>query len=417
MIAEKKKLEESKTKPTDKINLLDYFIVLLKYRRLVFKITVGTAVLTAAISLTMTNTYKAETRILPPQQNSGMASGMLSQITSAAGGLANMAGGLLGMTNPNDMYVGMIQGRTIADNIIKRFNLKERYASSIGKLIAGDVLIEDIRKALKENVVISADSKSNIITISVEEEEPKLAADMANAYVEEFINLTKDMTSTEAAQRKQMYEDQLKDTKAALTKAENELKAFQEKTGALAMDEQAKSILSGLADLSARIAAKEVEVRVMRSFSTKQNPDLQRVELELIGLKNELRKQEATKAPQVHNPFMPTGTMPEIGTDFVRKMRELKYNEALYELLVKQYELAKLDGANNATVIEVIDKAVTPEKKARPKRGMMTLIGMMVGFFMSVLVVFFKEFTLSDPETRSKFQTIRDLVHFRKKTA
>jgi len=315
-------LEEKQTEIEDEINLLDYLIVLAKHKGLIIKITLGTAILAAIISLLLPKIYKAETRILPPQQSSSMASQMLSQM---AGGLAGMAGGMLGISNPNEMYVGMIQGRTVSDSMISRFNLKERYRSLISKAFNGEVVLEDIREKLSDRVDVSADSKSNIITISVEEEDPKIAADMANAFVDEFKKLSKGLAVTEAAQRKLFFEEQVNDTKFALTKAEDELKKFSEKTGVLQPDAQAQAVIAGDATLRAQIAATEVQIKVTRTYSTPNNPDLQQLEEILAGLKAQLSKIEG-KGGAGPDPLMPTGRMPSIGTEYIRKLRDIKLN-------------------------------------------------------------------------------------------
>lgn len=400
---------ERRTEPIEEeINLLDYLIVLAKHKRLIAGITFGTALIAAIVSLLMTPIYKAETRILPPQQgSSSLAMSLLGQM-GGMGGMADIAGGALGIKNPSDLYVGILKGRTVLDKIIDRFDLM--------KLYKADYRV-DARTHLSKVLDALSDKKSGIITVSVEDKDPKRAADMANAFVEELSNLNKALATTEAGQRRLFFEEQLKDAKAALTKAEDEVKGFQEKTGAFQMDEQAKAVITGLADLSARIAVKEVELKVLQSFATKQNPDLQKIEEELIGLKAELRKQES-KGPSSHDPLMSTGRMPEVGADYVRKMRDLKYDETLYELFAKQYELAKIDEARDAAIIQVIDKAVPPEKRVKPKRTLMVILSAAAGFFISVLAVFFMEFmerASSDPKTRMRLETLMRYAKLRSK--
>src|SRR4030067_1735785 len=162
----------------DEINLLDYLIVLLKRKKLIISITSGAALITAIISLIMTPIYRAETRILPPQTgSSSIAVGMLSQMAGAQGITES-----LGLKTPSDLYIGMLESRTIADRIIDRFNLMELYKAEYR---------EDARKQLFEDVLeAETDKDTDIITIDVEDKDPKRAADMANAFVEELKNLT-----------------------------------------------------------------------------------------------------------------------------------------------------------------------------------------------------------------------------------
>jgi len=380
----------------EEINLLDLLLVIAKRKGLIIKITFGVAIITAIISLILTPIYKAETKILPPQSSGG---GLASQLIS------QMAGGLdisaLGGKTPADLYIGMLSSNTVVDKIISRFNIMQE---------EGFNYKGDARNFVLKNITnFSYDKKSGIITIAVQDKDPKRAADMANAFVEELKNLNKGLAITEASQRRLYYEEQLKDTKDALIKAENEMKAFQEKTGALQIDEQAKAIIGGIADLKAKVAAKEVELKVLRSFATPQNPDYQRVEEELKALRNELKKLEANEKGG-HDPIMPTGRIPSVGLEYFRKLREVKFNETLYELLLKQYELAKLDEARDAVLIQVIDKATPPDKRFKPKRTSMVIIATFSALFISIFLCFILEFyenIQKDDENRERMEKLK----------
>ena len=399
-------MEERKTEQDNEINLLDYLIILVKRKKLIIAITLGSAIITAIICFIIPPTYQAETAILPPQQSSSTAAQLLSQI-GGAGGLTGIVGGALGVQTPSDLYVGMLKSTTVADRIINRFDLMKLYDADYR---------EDAREELLEDVLdTTSDKDSGIITVAIEDKDPKRAADMANAFVDELKNLTKGLAVTEAAQRRLFFEEQVKDTKTTLTKAEEEMKSFQEKTGVLDAEEQAKAVIEGDAALRAQIAAKEVELKVLRTYSTPNNPDLQKVEEALRGLKEELNKLEV-KSGSGHDPLMPTGRMPGVGTEYVRKLRDVKFNETLFELLSKQYEAAKLDEARDAAVIQVIDKALPPQKKAKPKTLLLIAVAACGGFFFSVLLAFFMEYkerSSSNPETKEKLETLKKYAAFR----
>jgi capsule polysaccharide export protein KpsE/RkpR len=172
----------------------------------------------------------------------------------------------------------------------------------------------------------------------------------------------------------------------SLARAEEEIKVFQQRTGMFQVDAQARAIIEGIARLRAGIAVKEVEAKVLRSFATAQNPDLQRVEEEIRALRGELEKVETSKG-HGFDPLMASGRVPEMGTEYLRKLRQLKYHETLYELLSKQYELAKLDEARDAVVIQVIDRAVPPERKSRPKRTLIVMLSTFIALFLSAGVL------------------------------
>jgi uncharacterized protein involved in exopolysaccharide biosynthesis len=360
------------------INLMDYLIVMLKRKKLIAAITLSCMVITAITGIVMPKTYRAETRILPPQQGStGMAAQLMSQV---GGGLTGLSG-MLGANSQTDLYVGMLQSRTVLDAIIKRFDLKKIDKSKTS---------EDARKRLTKRINVLADAKSNVILISVEDKIPQRASDIANAFVEELRTMTKGLAVTEAAQRRLFFEEQLKEAKESLIKAEEAVKGFQEKTGAVYVEEQAKAVIKNIAQQRAEIAAKEVEIRAARTYTTPSNPDLQKAETVLHGMKTELSKLESKKGGG-NSALLPTGRMPSVSIDYVRKFRELKFNETLYDLLLKQYEIAKLDEARDAAVIQVIDKAVTPEKKVRPRIASMIFIAGILSFILSVVIAFLLE--------------------------
>jgi len=186
------------------------------------------------------------------------------------------------------------------------------------------------------------------------------------------------------------FEDQLRQAKQSLARAEEEIKDFQQRTGMIQVDAQARAIIEGIARLRAAIAAKEVEAKVLRSFATAQNPDLQRVEEEIRGLRIELEKVETSKG-HGFDPLMSSGRVPEMGTEYLRKLRQLKYNETLFELLSKQYELAKMDEARDAVVIQVIDRAIPPERKSSPQTALIVLLATGAGFVFAVFVALLLE--------------------------
>lgn len=380
----------------DEINLLDYLIVLLKRKKLIIGITFGAAIITAIMSLNMPPVYKAETKIFPPQQSSSMATQFLSQL-----------GGAGGIKTTNDLYIGLLKSRPVLDGVIDRFKLIELYKTKSQ---------EDARRALAGALKAQDDKKSGIITIGVEDKDPKRAAELANAFVEELGNLNNVLAVTEAAQRRLFFEEQLKDAKESLIKAEESMRGFQERTGAIKIDEQAKAVIEGIAQLRAQIAAKEVQLKVMRTYATPQNPDIQRTEEELSGLREQLSKLEVRSSHNNPDPLMPTGRIPSLGTEYIRKLREFKYNEALYEILVKQYGAAKLDEAREAAIIQVIEKAIPPEQRIKPKRRQMVMIAGGMGLFFSIFAAFFMEYkekASNDPENKERFETLRRYANFR----
>jgi len=386
------------------INLLRYLIILMKRKKIVIWGTVTSGVVMIVISLLLPKIYRAEARILPPQQSSSMASGQLLGQLTGSSGLSGLLG--LGATDQNDLYVGMLKSRTVLDYLVDSFSLIDVYsAKNKGKA----------REALLNNVQIVSDPKSNIVVIAVEDRDPQRAASLANGFVDGLKRLTKGLAITAASQRRLFFEDQLRETKESLSRAENEMETFQEQTGAMSIEEQAKAVIESIATLRAQAAAKEVELKVMRTYTTRRNPDVQKLEEELNGIKAELNKLEKGSG-SAYDPLVPTGRMPSVGTQYLRKLRDLKFDETLYELLSKQYELAKIDEANDVVLIQVVDEAVPPEDRIRPQRTQMVILGTMAGFFLSVISVFFIDYYLrvrEDPDTVQQIETLKEYSSFR----
>ena len=381
-------MESRTVPPEDEIDLTELFRALSRRRRLIFGITGVSAAVALVVSLLLPVYYKAETSILPPQDK---GINLAAQMMGQAGGLIALAGGAAGVKSQGELFVAMTKSRTVLDRMVDRFDLMKLYQGKYR---------EDARMNLVGSIKVKEDRKSGIISLTVEDKDPKRAADMANAFVEELKSLAGGLAISEAGQRRMFFEDQLRESKVSLVRAEEEIKEFQQRTGMFQVDAQARAIIEGIGRLRAGIAVKEVEAKVLRSFATAQNPDLQKVEEEIRALRIELEKVETSKGSGV-DPLMSSGRVPEVGTEYLRKFRQLKYNETLFELLSKQFELAKLDEARDAVVIQVIDRAVPPERKSRPKRSMIVVVTAFLGFLISAGVLSVVEVRKTDRARRS----------------
>ena len=383
---------------TDEISLLDILIVLAKHKKLVLGFPFLAAVVAAGITLLMPNWYTATTKILPPQQSQSSSAAMLGQLQ--LGALAGAAGGSLGIKNPNDTFVAILRSRTIADAIIEQFKLKELY---------DEKYLQDTRKELGNNVNISS-GKDGVITLEVDDKSPQRAADMANAYIKELEKLTLKLAVGEAGQRRLFFEKQLKQAKDDLTLSEIELTKFQKQKGIIDPKGQAGLTISAAAALRAQMTAKEVQLASLRSFATPVNPDLLRAQQELAGLRVEMAKISRGGTGEIGDVLVSMGKAPEEGADYFRRFRDMKYYETLYELLAKQYEIAKIDEARDAALIQVLDQAITPERKTKPKRSLIVLLTALVVGFLGVLWAFVKEAldrARHEPEQAQRLSLVR----------
>jgi uncharacterized protein involved in exopolysaccharide biosynthesis len=378
---------------------LDVLIFLARHRRVLVLAPLGAAIAAAAISLMLPNMYASVTKILPPQQNQSTAALLLSQL----GSIASLPGSPLNIKNPNDLYVGMLKSRTVADNLVARFGLKELYDRET---------LQDTRRELEERTTISH-GRDGIITIRFEDRDRKRAADVANGYAEELYNLTQTLAVTEAGHRRLFMEKQLKLTREGLSEAELALKKTQETTGLIKIDEQGRAIIEAVANLRAQIAAKEVEAGSMRLFATEHNPGYLRVQQEIGGLRSELARLEKTNRAGGGDIFIPTGRVPAAGLEYLRRLREVKYYESVFELLAKQFEIAKIDEARDASIVQVLDRAVEPEKKSGPHRSRIVIVTAILAFLAALLWALLRdahERAKHDPEQSRKMNALRDLL-------
>lgn len=340
-------------------------------------VLLSTAVCGAAalvIALSIPSIFTARSSVMPPQQQS---SGLAAALGSL-GALAGVGGGSA-LKNPNDLYVGILKSQNVADNLIKRFDLKMRYE------------VETITEArlVLEKIVSIQSAKSGLIEIAVEDKDPAFAAKLANAYVDELKRVNQNLAVTDAAKRRFFFERQVKDVRADLVSAESRLEQLQKSTGLILPEGQVSGVIKATADLKARIAAKEVQLATMRSFATDKNPDLIRTQEELTALKAQL--QQFSSVGHDEAGLLPgAARLPEKGLAYIRALREVKYQEALLEVMAKQYELARMEEARDSSLIQVLDVATPPDRKSGPKRAMITMLGALLGAMVGAAYLLFK---------------------------
>lgn len=302
----------------------------------------------------------------------------------------------LGVKNQNDLYVSLLKTRSVGEYVVDKCNLLEVTGKSRKQILRG----------LYEGLSVRDDKRSGIVTISYQHSNPKLAADIANSYVEGLQNLNNELAVTEAGQRRLFFEEQLRRAREALVKSEESLKSFQQRTGTVKVDDEAKAFVGSLAELRAKISAKEVQVKIMRSYATAENPDFIRLQEEVNALRGELMRIESKSAPDDYS-VNNVGKISSLGTEYLRRMREFKYNESLYEILMKQYGAAKLDESKDASLIQVVEQAVPPESKSSPNRIAITLrAGVMVFFFLSLLVILRQYYSWTNDDDKKKIAEI-----------
>jgi tyrosine-protein kinase Etk/Wzc len=310
--------------------------------------------------------------ILPPQQDQMSTSALFGQF----GALASMSGlgGSLGIKNASDLYIGILQSQSVTDAMIKRFDIIR---------LLHPKRFSDARLAVQRSAKFVI-GKDGMISISVSDHDPRRAAAMANAYVDELYTMNNHLALGGAAQKRLFFEQQLAQEKDRLADAEVALKKTEESTGVIAPSGQTETIIREVAELRAEITSREVQLASLRTSSTDQNPDVIRITSELNGLRQQMHDLESGTGKHAPGDIsLSTANVPQAGLEYIRKERDVKYHQFLFDLLARQYEAARIDEAKAAPVIQVVDPALPPDRKSAPFRALWALVGCALGFFLS----------------------------------
>jgi tyrosine-protein kinase Etk/Wzc len=396
--------EISQSSTTDsEVSLLDVTVLLVQHKRFIVRFVLGAALLAVAIALLLPIRYEAKVVLLPPSsQSSSIASALLGQLGNlgSLGSLSAVAGGL-GMKTPTDMYVSLLKSRTVEDATIQRFGLMGEYHEK---------RLSDARKEFERRTEVVSGQKDGLIRVTVEDREPKRAAELANGYVEEFQKLSASLAITEAARRRLFFEQQLQPAKEQLAAAEESMRKTQQSTGVLQIDSQARALIESTAVLRAQVVAKEVQIQGMRSFATEDNPDLVLAKQQLSALQSQLEHLAGSQHDTGSDIVLSKGRVTGAGMEYLRRYRDLKYNETVYELLTKELEIAKLDEAREGEIVQVVDTAIPPDKKSSPHRTLIVIGMTVLAFFVAVFWVIVREGlqrSFRIPENRRRLESMR----------
>jgi tyrosine-protein kinase Etk/Wzc len=391
----------------DRVNAIEVLVELAERKSLIAKITGIGIVAGLILSFALPVRYKATSKVMPPQQMQSTSTLLMNPYGMVAGGtLSAMAGNALSLKNPNDIYIGLLNSRTIADSIIQKFDLMNVYRSKD---------MTAARKKLAEYTEVTSE-KSGLISVSVEDRDKKRAAAIANEYMSQLRSLTKTLAVTEASQRRLFYEEELKQNKEALISAAQTFQQIQQNKGLVQLDAQARAMIQGLAVLRSQVAAKEVELQAIRSYSTDNNPQVQLVQSQLESLRNEeLQMEKKGSAPGIFG--LGLENIPSAGLEYIRAEHELAYRQSLYDILMKQYDAARIDEGKDAAIIQIVETAIEPDRSAFPKRGILITLFTLGGFLIGCIVAMFawwRELIQSDPNVVWRLSRLRAALAIKK---
>jgi len=385
------------------VSLLDITVLLVARKRFVIRFVLGAAALATLIAFLLPVRYEAKIVLLPPQQNSSMASALLGQMGNLGGlgSLTSLAGGL-SLKTPADMYVSLLTSRTVEDAMIQRFGLMAEYRLK---------RMSDTRKEFERRTTAVAGTKDGLIRITIEDGDPKRAAELANGYVEEFRKLSASLAMTEAARRRLFFQNELQQAKDDLTASEEAMRKTQQSTGVLQIDSQARALIESAAILRGQVVAKEVQIQGMKSFAADDNPNLLLAKQQLAALQSQLEQIAGSRYDAGSDILLSKGKVTQSGMEYLRRFRDLKYRETVFELLAKELEIAKLDEAREGEIVQVVDAAVPPDRKSSPHRTLIIVGATIFAFLVAAFWIISRrglERTFELPENQRRLDAIKE---------
>lgn len=369
----------------DEVRFLNLALVLAENARLLLLLPLAAGVIALGITFAIQPTFTSVTRILPPSAQQSALGGVIAGQLGALAAVSSL--GILGARSITEVYVALAKTRTVADRMVDRFQLMERYDTKSREIA---------RKKLEAATRIDI-GKGGLVIIEVDDRDPQQAAGIANGYVRELIRMNGELAITDAQQRRTFFERQLRQTRENLKNAETVLGSTGASESLIKSSPQA--IVENIARLRASISALEIKIAAMKGYLTDTSPDMESALRELGATREQLRKAEQNQPAQGRN-----------GTEYLDRFRDFKYQEALFELMAKQLELARLDEMREGAAIQIIDVAMPPEFKSSPRRALVAMAtSISVGVILLVFVLFRESLRIAGQEPQSA-DTIRRIM-------
>jgi tyrosine-protein kinase Etk/Wzc len=402
--------EKREVRDQEEISLLDVLILLVQRKGLILNVTVACVVISIVLTFVLPARYTATVLLLPPQQNTSLGAQLASQMGGALGGMAALAvGGSTGfLKNPNDMIVSLLKSRTVEDAMLDHYALMKEYHMKYRS---------QARTVWENHSSVDGSGKDGMIRISVWDSNARRAAELANGYVDQFRELSENLAITEAGQRRLFFQQQMEHAKNDLANAETALTVTEQKTGLIQLDSQARALIESAASLRAQITAKEVQIQGIKTYATGENAQLVQAQQELDGLRTQLARLGGDQDIPGGSILPPKGQMTAQGVEYVRRLRDVKYYETIFDILARQFEIAKLDEAKEGALIQVVDPAVPPDLRSFPKRRYFALAGLGGGFVLGIVLALLLsglERMKQNPEANIKLAYLRRILSFRK---
>lgn len=332
--------------------------------------------------------YTASARLMPPDYNTmselamslpGLSSGSEDSGSGGGGGggkssgVMGLATQLLGLNSSGQLFVGVLQSRTIQMDLINTFDLMKVY---------GTRYPEDAQKILDSVTEVKVDDKTGILGIAVEDKNPQRAADMTARYIEDLNKVLEKVNNSSAHRERVFIEKRRAEVKIELDEAAKELSEFSSKNGVIDIPEQGKAFVAAAADLQAQLIAAQSMLTGLQQIYTDNNSRVREMKAQVDELQRQVNKMGGKDVTPANGSVLSSDELypsvrqlPLIGVHYLDLFRRNKTDEAVYELLTKQYEIASLEEARDVPKAQVLDPPVIPQKKTSPHRTIIVLVG------------------------------------------
>jgi len=381
----------------------DLIIVLVKYRRTIFINVLIITIAAVIISLLIPNNYTATASFISPKKKGGIF-GDIAGFSSTIKDLSKTLGGRLGtVTDEAYNYLVILQSRTASEQVIKKFNLREVYE------IDKDKPYEDVIKELESNVDFNIEDEGNIV-ISVSDELPKRAAEMANYYVQIVNEMSVELGVTESRNNREFIEKRFFQAQRDIAALEDSLENFSRKYNVMALEEQMKAAIEVAAKVKAELEIAKLEQTILLRNYGEDNPIVKDAGLKVSELNNQLvnlKFGEDKNLKSSLNLFVPFEKVPETGVMYVRLMRDYEIQNKLLEFIYPIYEQARIEEQKDMPVVLVVDTAIPPQKKSSPKRVLIVIGAFLISFFFSLGYVLIKESYKTVQSDEERFSKIK----------
>jgi uncharacterized protein involved in exopolysaccharide biosynthesis len=343
-------------------------------RRRILRVASWLVLATTVAVFLIPSRYQSTARLMPPDTQTGGLAALASIATGATG--ASTAGGggvglnlaeLLGGKNTTGLIIGVLKSRTVQDQLVDSFDLRRVYWVSKW---------EDAREILASRTIITEDKKSGIVTVSVADRNPQRAQAMAQLYVDELNRLLAKLSTSSAGREREFIEQRLVGVKAELDRASKEFSEFSSSNSTLDLREQGRAMLETAASLEAEIIAAQSQAEGLEQIYTANNVRVRALRAQIAELQRRMEKIRGQN-PQLESDNQPTNegypsvrALPLLGVKYADLYRRARIQETVYEILTKQYELAKIQEAKEIPTIKVLDVPKVAERKAAPSRGL-----------------------------------------------